>query len=1184
LKTPDAGSQFHRLRRIVLAALEQPAAERDAFLAKECRSEAELGKAQQLLGYDSEYGRGLESDENPQNHETIGRYPVQRQIGSGGMGWVYLATDPTLQREIAIKRLPAWLDQDPAALDRFREEARLLAQLNHSHIATLYSFETGDGLSFLTMEYVPGQALSDVLRNGPLEVGRALKILRGVASALEAAHARGIAHRDLKPHNIVVTEQDEAKVLDFGLAQEILVDSTPLPHDPETLVPFLGSDASPHSWTSAGTPGYMSPERLRPASSSEGLESARTNALAGDCWAFGCVAFECLAGMRAFGGSREERIRSSLGNSAPLEAIPSHVPSPIVRLIEQCLVKDPSQRLSNLRAARRVIETVAEQRALSQLQESQPDSSPLPRYHTSFRGRRDELEQTRAHLENHPLVTLVGFGGGGKTRLAIEALTPSGRTSRWVDLAPIEKPEQVLLTLLASVGADVPGSNPLDQLCTILADRDEVLLVDNCEHQIPACLDIFPDILRRCPKMSILATSREPIGVEGESVLRISPLPTPTTSTIGDTAEAVQLFLDRARAVQPRPIEDSELPTVVDICHHLDGLPLALEIAASQLDVCTLTELHERLGQRLELSGVSHRERHRSLRAAMDWSFQRLKPLEQEMLMRMSVFAGSWTLGAAEAVGVANQEEPWRAFDLVKTLLRKSLLQRSYSEQDEGPSRYRLLETVAQFSREQLDSSGKIGETQHAMFYFYRDLFRKSRRGPKQQEWMRRFLQEETNLNRLLERMAPEAENDGRMQLRSTETIGFLATLAPHFVRSGRSDHGLRHCERVLARFDASGEPATAALVELFSAMANMSCMTGKVERGLDLARRALSEAQRLGEPRLLGAAYSSIGTAERFRDRHTEALESLDRSLEAYDEREHPRETATVRFSRGVALLHLGRSDESKLELERSLQLRRGIGDESGIADSINALGAVAALQGRFEEARQRYEESLAIKSRLDLRAGMVISYINLSRTMLNLFESLEKDANLLDRSLHFSREGIALAKRIGNRVNLPTLYFSRSAAHSMKKEYDRAEEAANRGMEEARAVGSKSYEGMGYDILAKLELERDHPEEAWACAKRSLEMYAQSSVVSMYQALRTMGHARAALDDFRGAVILLECSRVAAEQSSAKNPRRFEILDEAIEEKARDLLGEETFHEAKELGRCTKAENVLTILDAPT
>jgi serine/threonine protein kinase len=278
---------------------------------------------------------------SPNTH--LGSYQVLRLLGRGGMGEVYQARDLKLGREVALKVLRSDLPPSADRAARFEREARLLASLNHPHIATLYGVEEAEGVQFLVMEFVPGPTLADRLAGGPLELEEALALGRQITEALEAAHERGVMHRDLKPGNIKITPQGQVKLLDFGLAKAVAVEA-----DSQAAT---GSYHPTVEGTILGTPAYMSPEQVR----GQPLDQ-RT-----DVWSFACVLFEMLSGHRAFPGATGPDVFAAILEREPdWSVLPANIPASLRNLLERCLRKDPGRRVQDIRDARIEIVEAAE--------------------------------------------------------------------------------------------------------------------------------------------------------------------------------------------------------------------------------------------------------------------------------------------------------------------------------------------------------------------------------------------------------------------------------------------------------------------------------------------------------------------------------------------------------------------------------------------------------------------------------------------------------------------------------------------------------------------------------------------------------------------------------------------------------------------------------------------------------
>src|SRR5437763_3894310 len=343
----------------------------------------------------------------------------------------------------------------------------------------------------------------------------------------------------------------------------------------------------------------------------------------------------------------------------------------------------------------------------------------LPGELTSFVGRRAELGQISELLGSGRLLTLTGAGGCGKTRLALQAAAdliddhPDGVW--WVELARLEDPALLPAAVIAAIGiAEVPGRSPLDAMVGHLRDRSALLVLDNCEHLLDACAELADPLLRACPSLTIVATSRAPLGVPGEALWRVPSMSLPAEARrqpIGalDQSDAVRLFIDRALQVRPNfAITAANAPAVAQICHDLDGIPLAIELAAARVRMLAPEQIASGLGDRFHLLTGGSRTvmpRHQTLEASIDWSHELLSEGERTLLRRLSVFAGGWTLDAAEEVCEGSGIDRYAVLDLLTGLVDKSLVT---TDEQGAEVRYGLLETVRQYAAARLATGGEV--------------------------------------------------------------------------------------------------------------------------------------------------------------------------------------------------------------------------------------------------------------------------------------------------------------------------------------------------------------------------------------------------------------------------------------------------------------------------------------------
>jgi predicted ATPase/DNA-binding CsgD family transcriptional regulator len=560
--------------------------------------------------------------------------------------------------------------------------------------------------------------------------------------------------------------------------------------------------------------------------------------------------------------------------------------------------------------------------------------SNLPLEVSSFVGRETDLSRLVDLLTQTRLLTLTGPGGIGKTRLAMRLADRVLR--RYVDgvhvveLAPLGESGLVVSAVAARLGVyEQAGVILLDTVIQALRSQQLLLVLDNCEHVVGACANLAHALLRACVGLRVLATSREPLVVEGETVWRVQALTIPQRHedlSVADLREidAPRLFIERASAAEPSlELTARSAAAVVEICERLDGIPLAIELAAARVNVLSPEEIAERLEDRLQLLTGGSRTaapRHQTLRAAMDWSYALLPPQEQLLFDRLSVFSGSWTLGAAEAVCADDELETDSVLELLAQLVRKSLV--VVDEQGAG-TRYRLLETLRQFGLEHLRASRAestlrarhcdrflaIAERSWPTRLVHREL----REGLARVEW------EEENLRSALA-WSQQEPNSAERNLR------LVGVMYRYWWRHGNFTEGREWLAAALAR---GAGTALDAPLQLKLARARALNGAGVLAR----AQTAYSEAQALFEESL--ALFTDIG------DRWgiANALHNL-----------------------GHLAFFQNDDDRAVAFEEQSLAQWRSVGDPWGICLPLGILAAIAAQRGDYERARALVEESLAL------------------------------------------------------------------------------------------------------------------------------------------------------------------------------------------------------------------------------
>jgi len=941
--------------------------------------------------------------------EFIGPYTVTGVLGRGGMGVVYAGEDPRLRRPIAIKVLPARIATDPAGLARFEREARLLAAINHPNIATVYSLERAGDLHFLTMEYVSGDTLAQRLVLGALSLGAAIELGRQIALALEAAHGAGVIHLDLKPANVKITPEQGAKLLDFGLARAVTVHPG---FEPRT-------DDTTREGRIQGSPGYMSPEQLR----GEEID------LRSDIWAFGCVLFEMLAGCPSFPGrTLIDRIAATLDRPPDWPMLPAETPERIRRLIEQCLEKEIDLRLESMTQARRILEEdIAHRRhptpAFPAAEEPAGPPSNLPLQLTSFVGRAQSMAELAQRLERERLVTVTGPGGCGKTRLGIEVgrcLLPRFRDGvHLVELAPITEAEQVQHAVAVTLGVREDSRRPLAEALRLhLKNRHLLLVLDNCEHLVAASARLAEALLASCPGLRILATSRERLGVRGESLFPIAPLVTPEAAALPpldelERIEAVHLFLDRARSADAGfALTADNAPVIAEICRRLDGIPLALELAAARVRALSPVEIARHLDDRFHLLTTGSRTvmpRHQTLGALIDWSFDYLSDQERSLFRRLAVFAGGWTLEAVEEVGAGDGIERWTVLELHSALVEKSLIERDVQGgRRTGQPRYRALETIRAYARARLEKAGEASTIRRRHRAYYAAMAAGASAhlvGPEQREWFERLEVEHDNLRAAISgALAPGPDQD------VPGALAIAAGLGRYWYGRGRWTEGRTLMKELLALPAAA--PATAARAQALAWTGWIAHWQGDLEEARALNLESLAIRRALDDHMGISQSLNNLGAVAQERGEYAESYAYHEESLRLRRAEGNLRYQAVSLHNLGEVCFRMGRFEDARTFNEESLALRRQVGDLMGIADSLNALGMVATRMGDLAAARAFHEESLLSRQERDDPMGISESLHNLA--------AIDAREGRLERARASYAESLAIRRRLGDRLNI--------------------------------------------------------------------------------------------------------------------------------------------------------------------
>lgn len=636
---------------------------------------------------------------------------------------------------------------------------------------------------------------------------------------------------------------------------------------------------------------------------------------------------------------------------------------------------------------------------------------PLPA--TRFIGRERELANVKALLRSSRLLTLTGPGGTGKTRLALQAAAdrldenPDGV---WVvELAGLSDPALVPAAVAAALRLrEAPGRPVLETLTDHLREKRLLLVLDNCEHLLEACAQLSDLVLRQCPHVRILATSREALGIYGETAYQVPTLTLPDARRLTDPErlaefESVRLFVDRAVQVQPDfQVTGANAASLVSICCRLDGIPLALELAAARMRSLTLEEIDQRLDHRFQLltgGSAASLPRQQTLRSLIDWSYDLLNPQEKALLERLSVFAGGWTLPAAEAVCAGEPLEDWEMLDLLISLSDKSLVTVNTSSET---TRYRLLETVRQYAAERLQETTEEERWRRRHLEYFTELMREGEphlSGAAQKSWLERLDLERDNLRSALEWAAEEVPEAG---LRLAGFTWRFWDLRAHFAE------GRKLLTLLLLRSPGRTEERARALRGaglLAFRQGDPTASRGYQQEGLEISTE-------VGDRAGIAASLNSLGNVAWIQGDYPAARELHERSLQLRQELGDRRGVAASLNNLGNLAMRQGDLAAARRYQEDSLAITREFGDLAGIGISLNNLGNIVRLAGDLAAARALHEESLKIRRDLGDRVGMASSLNNLAMTVADLGD--------FTTALALHRESLQLKTELGDREGM--------------------------------------------------------------------------------------------------------------------------------------------------------------------
>ncbi len=603
-------------------------------------------------------------------------------------------------------------------------------------------------------------------------------------------------------------------------------------------------------------------------------------------------------------------------------------------------------------------------------QQTTTNPNNLPRLRTRFIGREKALDDCAGLLHDSRLLTLSGIGGCGKTRLAQELAQrqlgafPDGVW--FVDLGPLQDAERVPATVAATLGIKDAVVAPLERLTDHLKSRQTLVLLDSCEHVIDAAVESIDALLEKCSALKVVATSREALGMQGEQIFMVRSLSLPATTDLDEMlrSEAVRLFVDHARLVLPDfAVDERNAAAIAEICRRLDGIALAIELAAARVKVLSVDEIHARLDDRFRLLTGGNRAmpRHQTLHATMQWSHDLLTAPERRLFRRLAVFAGGCTLAAATDVS-GDAADEYDTLERLTALHDKSLL--IVDRDTQAQPRYRMLETVRQYAAERLNEAGEGDDmrTRHLLHYVaLAERAAPGMEGPRQGEWFGALWHEQENLL-AAHAWCAHAAQGGEHALRLT------ASLWRYFPATSQYALGYRLAEAALglARGDVECADGALALV----AMSFFAMRLGQYDVAHSCAERSLAISRSLDDVELIARALSAVGSSLHAKGELLRAIASFQEACDLARAENKPKSLSFALT--GIAEVHreLGNLAEAEAFYEESLTLARAREDARATAIGLGNLASLWIMSGQLDRARAALRESMGLGTVMNSKA----------------------------------------------------------------------------------------------------------------------------------------------------------------------------------------------------------------------
>src|SRR6266700_2251936 len=893
----------------------------------------------------------------------LGNYRLLRLLGRGGFADIYLGEHVYLKSLAALKILRLSLtDEERTA---FLKEGQTLTQLAHPNIVRVLDFAVEDDQPYLVMDYAPNGSLRELYPSGSrLPLDSIIVYVSQVAAALQFAHDKGFVHRDVKPENMLLGTRSEVLLSDFGIS--VFASRT----EPLYSTNHIGQSV-------AGTSRYMAPEQLQghpqPAS---------------DQYALGVVVYEWLCGTSPFLGTLIEVAMQHLTMPPPPlhEQLPDLAPA-IEEVVLRALAKEPEQRFTRVQDFAAALQDaslagstpltfpapVEERKVLLDVVKPEPIWK-VPTTFTSFIGREQDVAAIEDMLLRPEvrLLTVAGIGGIGKTRLALQIAThmrssfADGVCFAW--LASTSDAALIPSIIAETLGIQQVGNLSIfEQVTLFLHDKQLLLILDNFEQLVTAA-SLLEDLLAVCPGLKIVVTSRTVLRLRAEFEYPLEPLTLPDLGrSPNDTgirqSTAIALFVQSARMVNPNfQLTQTNARIIAEICVQLDGLPLAIELAAARIRLLPPQALLSRLSRRFEVltgGAVTLPVHQQTLRNTLKWSYDLLDSNEQQLFRRLAVFEHGWTLEAVEAQGNAIREtqDDVSILDGIASLIDKSLVRQIEREEEEP--RFTMLVTVREYGLECLRESGEedLVRSAHAEYYLVLvDEAEPHLRGVQQLLWLRRLDREQLNLRAALSWLITHGESE--------KVLRFCGALWWFWQTRGYWSEGRRWLKAALALPEAGKR--TPVRARALGAAGELAGAQTDWQEANQLLSESMTLFKEVGDESGFVLPLSTMGWILVRQGDYAAAVSIMEECITRCRTLGRNWELCRVLLWLGNLIYLQGDLAQATALSQEGLALARELGDKLFILQTLETLGSIALSQGDLEQAITYFTEGLSVAQEL--------------------------------------------------------------------------------------------------------------------------------------------------------------------------------------------------------------------------